>query len=172
MNKTELIGKISDTVGISRREAESALDSTLRAITAAVRSGDPVRITGFGTFKLSERAARVGRNPQTGAPVKIKASKNLRFSPGATLKAELNSRGGVKKAAPAAKKATAAAKTTARKATTAVKTTARKVTATKAPAKKAPAKKVTATRAPAKKAPAKKAPAKKVTARKAPAKKR
>ena len=165
MNRTELIGRVSESSGLSRRDAEAAIEHTLYEITSAVRGGQAVRITGFGTFKLRERAARTGRNPQTGAAVRIKASKAMAFSPGATLKSQLNSRGALPKpnasgaAAPAAKKATAA------------KAPAKKATAAKAPAKKATAAKAPAKKVTAAKAPAKKAPAKKVTAAKAPAKK-
>ena len=141
VNKTELIGKISEVSELSRREAERALDSTLYAISSAVKGGDAVRITGFGTFKLRPRAARTGRNPQTGAAVRIKASNGIGFQAGATLKNQLNSRGAVPRPAAAS-------------------------TASAAPAAKAPAAK-----APAKKAPAKKAPAKKATTKKAGAKK-
>ncbi len=139
MNRTELIGRVSESSGLSRRDAEAAIEHTLYEITSAVRGGQAVRITGFGTFKLRERAARTGRNPQTGAAVRIKASKAMAFSPGATLKSQLNSRGALPKpnasgaAAPAAKKATAA-KAPAKKAT--AKAPAKKVTAAKAPAKK------------------------------------
>jgi DNA-binding protein HU-beta len=182
VNKTELIGKISEVSELSRREAEKALDSTLYAISSAVKGGDAVRITGFGTFRLRPRAARTGRNPQTGAAVKIKASNGIGFAPGATLKAQLNTRGAIPKpagAAPAPAKKAPAAKAPAKKAA-AAKAPAKKAAAAKAPAKKAPAKKAPAKRAPAKaavkravvaKAPAKKAPAKKATAKKAPAKK-
>ncbi len=161
MNRTELIGRVSESSGLSRREAEAAIEHTLYEITSAVRGGQAVRITGFGTFKLRERAARTGRNPQTGAAVRIKASKGMAFSPGATLKSQLNSRGALPKpnaagaSAPAAKKAAAA------------KAPAKKVAAAKAPAKKAPMKRVAAAKAPVKKAPATKAPAKKATARSA-----
>jgi DNA-binding protein HU-beta len=149
VNKTELIGKISEVSALSRREAEMALDSTLYAISSAVKSGDAVRITGFGTFKLRPRAARTGRNPQTGAAVRIKASNGIAFAAGATLKDQLNTRGAIPKPGGA----TAAP-------------------AKAAPAAKAPAKKAPAAKAPAKKAPAaKKVPAKKAAAKKAPAKK-
>lgn len=176
MNKTELIGKISEVSELSRREAEKALDSTLYAISSAVKGGDAVRITGFGTFRLRPRAARTGRNPQTGAAVKIKASNGIGFAPGATLKAQLNTRGAIPKPAGAA---SAPAKAPAAKAP-AKKAAAKKAPAAKAPAKRAPAKKAPAKRAPAKKAPAKaavkkavvtKAPAKKAPAKRAPAKK-
>ena len=102
MNKTELIGKISEVSELSRREAEKALDSTLYAISSAVKGGDAVRITGFGTFKLRPRAARTGRNPQTGAAVRIKASNGIAFAAGATLKSQLNTRGAIPKPAVAA----------------------------------------------------------------------
>ncbi|MGO8874374.1 MAG: HU family DNA-binding protein [Acidimicrobiales bacterium] len=181
VNKTELIGKISEVSELSRREAEKALDSTLYAISSAVKGGDAVRITGFGTFKLRPRAARTGRNPQTGAAVRIKASNGIAFAAGATLKSQLNSRGAIPKpaaAAPApAKAAPAAAKKAPAAKAPAAKAPAKKAPAAKAPAKKAPAKKAPvakkapAAKAPAKKAPAKKAPAKKAPAKKAPAKK-
>jgi DNA-binding protein HU-beta len=165
VNKTELIGKISEVSELSRREAEKALDSMLYAISSAVKGGDAVRITGFGTFRLRPRAARTGRNPQTGAAVKIKASNGIGFAPGATLKAQLNARGAIPKPAGApapAKKAPAA------------KAVAKKAPAAKAPAAKAPAKKATAKVA-AKKAVVAKAPAKKAAAqapaKRAPAKK-
>jgi DNA-binding protein HU-beta len=164
VNKTELIGKISEVSELSRREAEKALDSMLYAISSAVKGGDAVRITGFGTFRLRPRAARTGRNPQTGAAVKIKASNGIGFAPGATLKAQLNARGAIPKPAGApapAKKAPA-------------KAVAKKAPAAKAPAAKAPAKKATAKVA-AKKAVVAKAPAKKAAAqapaKRAPAKK-
>jgi DNA-binding protein HU-beta len=166
VNKTELIGKISEVSELSRREAEKALDSMLYAISSAVKGGDAVRITGFGTFRRP-RAARTGRNPQTGAAVKIKASNGIGFAAGATLKSQLNARGAIPKpggAAAPAKKA-AAAKAPAAKAP------AKKAAAAKAPAAKAPAKKAVVAKAPAKKAAAAKAPAKKAVVAKAPAKK-
>jgi DNA-binding protein HU-beta len=176
VNRTELISKVSEQSGLSRKEAETALDWIQYAVTSAVKSGDAVRITGFGTFRLRERAARTGRNPQTGAAVKIKASKGIAFAAGATLKAELNSRGAVPKpgsgtaaAAPARK--APAAKAPAKRAAPAKKAApAKRVAAVKAPAKRVVAAKAPAKKAVAKKAPAKKAPAKKAVAKKAPAK--
>ena len=175
MNRTELIGKISEVAEMSRQEAEKALNSTLYAISHAVKGGDAVRITGFGTFRHRDRPARTGRNPQTGAAVKIKASKGIAFAPGATLKTQLNARGPIPKpggaAAPAAK-------------APAAKAPARKAVAAKAPVKKAPVKKAVVKKAPVKKATkavktaakkvtkvVKKAPAKKAVTKKAPAKK-
>jgi DNA-binding protein HU-beta len=159
VNRTELINKVSELSGLKRQDAESALDWTQYAIASAVKGGDAVRITGFGTFRLRERAARTGRNPQTGAAVKIKASKAIAFSAGATLKTDLNARGAVPKpgaaaAAPVKKAAPAAKAPAAKKAAPAAKAPAAK--------KAAPAAKKAA---PAAKAPAKKAPAKKAAKR-------
>ncbi|MHB8245957.1 MAG: HU family DNA-binding protein [Acidimicrobiales bacterium] len=178
---------MSEASGLSRRDAETAIEHAIYEITSAVRAGDPVRITGFGTFRLRERAARTGRNPQTGAAVRIKASKGIAFAAGATLKSQLNSRGAPPKpstraaSAPAARPAasstgrkTAAAKApaaAAKKTAAATKPAAKKVpakkvvAATKPAAKKVPAKKVVAATKPA----AKKVPAKKVVAKKATA---
>jgi DNA-binding protein HU-beta len=142
VNRTELIEAISADTGLTRQQSEAALDAVVYEITAGVRSGTPVRITGFGTFKLRERQARKGRNPQTGAAVKIKASKGIGFTPGVTLKADLNSR-----SAPARPKSAVAP---------AAKSAAKK-TVVKAPAKKATPAKATAAKTTAKKAPAKRA---------------
>lgn len=158
MNKTELIERVSNDQGLPKREVEKALDGTLDTITAAVRANDPVRITGFGTFKLRERKARPGRNPQTGAAVRIKASRGIAFSAGATLKANLNSKAAPKKAAAKAPaKATKSAvssasstRTTARKATKAPAKAVRKAVSTR-PALGRAAKKTTATKAAARK---------------------
>jgi nucleoid DNA-binding protein len=172
VNKTELLDAISVRAGLTRAQSEAALDAVVYEVTAGVRSGDAVRITGFGTFKLRERKARSGRNPQTGAAVKIKASKGIGFTAGTKLKTDLNSSGAL--AAPAKKavaKKAVAKKTVAKKAV-AKKTVAKKAVAKKAVAKKAVAKKVVAKKAaPAKKAVAKKAVAKKAVAKKAVAKK-
>ena len=77
---TELIDAISQDTGLTRRQSEAALDALVYEVTKGVWSGTPVRITGFGTFKLRERAARRGRNPQTGAAVRIKASRGIGFT--------------------------------------------------------------------------------------------
>jgi DNA-binding protein HU-beta len=172
VNKTELIGKISQVSNLSRREAEAALDSTLYAISSAVKGGDAVRITGFGTFRLAPRAARTGRNPQTGAAVRIKASNGIRFAAGATLKNQLNSRAPIPRPSGAESTAKAApAKKAAAKKSSARKTAVKKSAAKKAPAKRAPAKRVAVKKATTKKAPARKTAAKKSSARKTAAKK-
>lgn len=161
MNRTELIDAISTDTGLTRQQSEAALDALVFEVTSGVRSGTPVRITGFGTFKLRERQARRGRNPQTGAAVRIKASKGIGFTAGVKLKSDLNARAALARPRPvgaaAASRTTTVAKAAAAK-TVAKKTAAKKVTPAKkaAPAKKAVvAKKAT----PAKKTVAKKAPA-------------
>ena len=87
MNKAELIDAISSGAGIGKSDAGSALDATLDAISCALKSGDKVAIAGFGTFSVSDRAARVGRNPRTGEPIQIAASRLPKFKAGAKLKA-------------------------------------------------------------------------------------
>lgn len=147
MNRTELIDAVSGDTGLTRQQSEAAIDAIVYEITSGVRSGNPVRITGFGTFKLRERQARRGRNPQTGAPVRIKASKGIGFTPGVKLKADLNSRAAVAKPKSLAAPAAAPAKRSV------TRTAAARTTRVNA-AKKAPAKAAT-TRSTAKKAPAK-----------------
>ncbi len=115
MNKGELVETMAERAGLDKRQAESALNAFVNVVMAAAKGGDKVTILGFGTFNPTSRGARTGRNPQTGAPVKIAASKGVRFAPGAAFKAALNTKGGTKKAAPG-KKAAAAKKATVKKA--------------------------------------------------------
>jgi len=145
MNRTELIEAVSGHTGLTAKESEAALAAIVYEITAGVRSGNPVRITGFGAFKLRQRAARKGRNPQTGAPVKVKASKGIGFTPGVRLRADLNSRSAPAKPAALAAPAKKAVGTAAALTATAAK---------KAPAKAVAVKKTTVAKkaAPAKKA--------------------
>ncbi|HEY2725865.1 MAG TPA: HU family DNA-binding protein [Parafilimonas sp.] len=89
MNKAELVSKISDDSGISRSQANAALNSFIEAVTKTLRSGSKVTLVGFGTFSVSKRNARTGRNPQTGAAIKIKAKKVARFKAGKELAAKL-----------------------------------------------------------------------------------
>jgi len=77
VNRTEMIDAVASGADLTKREAEAALDSVVYQIATAVKAGEPVRLVGFGTFELRERRARDGRNPQTGAKVKIKASKSI-----------------------------------------------------------------------------------------------
>ena len=87
MNKTELVEKIAEDAGLQRRAAEEALRAALNAITDAVAAGEKVSLAGFGTFERRERAAREGRNPQTGEKLKIAKAKVPAFKAGATFKA-------------------------------------------------------------------------------------
>lgn len=90
MNKTELIDAMADHADISKAAAGRALDGMIEAITGALKSGDQVSVVGFGSFSVRERAARTGRNPQTGAAIEIKASKNPAFKAGKALKDAVN----------------------------------------------------------------------------------
>ncbi|MBP7546445.1 MAG: HU family DNA-binding protein [Corallincola sp.] len=90
MNKTDLIDKIAAGADISKAKAKDALEAMLDAVTASLKDGDAVQLVGFGTFKVSERAARTGRNPQTGAEIQIAASKVPSFSAGKALKDAIN----------------------------------------------------------------------------------
>ena len=89
MNKAELISKLSDDSGISRSQANAALNSFIEAVTKTLKAGNKVTLVGFGTFSVSKRNARTGRNPQTGAAIKIKAKKVARFKAGKELAAKL-----------------------------------------------------------------------------------
>ena len=89
MNKAELVSKISDDSGISRSQANAALNSFIEAVTKTLKAGNKVTLVGFGTFSVSKRNARTGRNPQTGAAIKIKAKKVARFKAGKELAAKL-----------------------------------------------------------------------------------
>lgn len=90
MNKTELIDRIAEAADISKASASRALDAALEAITESLKEADPVSLVGFGTFVVRERAARTGRNPQTGEPINIAAAKIPAFKPGKALKDALN----------------------------------------------------------------------------------
>jgi DNA-binding protein HU-beta len=86
MTKAELIDKMAKESKLKKAEAERALNSFLANVTKALKKGDKITLTGFGTFSVSKRKARKGRNPQTGEEIKIKASKVVKFKPGKTLK--------------------------------------------------------------------------------------
>ena len=90
MNKTELIEHIAAKSDISKAAATRALASIIEAVKKTLKKGDTVTLVGFGTFSVSKRAARGGRNPRTGAALKIKAAKVPRFKPGKGLKDALN----------------------------------------------------------------------------------
>ncbi len=89
MNKAELIAKVSDDAGITKTEANAALDSFVEAVTKTLKAGGKVTLVGFGTFSVSKRAARNGRNPQTGEVIKIKARKVAKFKAGKELAAKM-----------------------------------------------------------------------------------
>ncbi|TKK71676.1 HU family DNA-binding protein [Ilyomonas limi] len=89
MNKAELVAKIAEDAGISKTQANDALDSFVDAVTKTLKSGDKVTLVGFGTFSVSKRQARTGRNPQTGESIKIKAKKVARFKAGKELSAKI-----------------------------------------------------------------------------------
>lgn len=90
MNKSELIEAVAAGANISKAAAGRSVDATTAAITKALKKGDSVTLIGFGTFKVSKRAARTGRNPQTGKEIKIAARKAPGFSAGKALKAAVN----------------------------------------------------------------------------------
>ena len=89
MNKAELISHIAEEAGITKTQANTALDSFVDAVTKTLKKGDKVTLVGFGTFSVSKRAARNGRNPQTGEVIKIKARKVARFKAGKELSGKL-----------------------------------------------------------------------------------
>jgi DNA-binding protein HU-beta len=89
MNKAELISKIADDAGITKAQANEAVDSFVEAVTKTLKGGGKVTLVGFGTFSVTKRAARNGRNPQTGEVIKIKAKKVARFKAGKELTAKL-----------------------------------------------------------------------------------
>ena len=92
MNKAELVERIANDADISKATADRVLSATIEQIIKAVTKGDDVQLIGFGTFKSGKRAARVGRNPATGAEIKIPAAKTAKFSAGKAFKDAVNKR--------------------------------------------------------------------------------
>ncbi len=92
MNKAELVAAIADEAELTKAKAEEALNAALEAIKKAVTKADSVQLIGFGTFSSGKRAARMGRNPATGAEIKIAASKTVKFSAGKAFKDSVNKR--------------------------------------------------------------------------------
>lgn len=90
MNKADLVEKIAASTGISKTNAAAAIDVIVDAVTVALKKGDRVTLVGFGTFSVSHRKARNGRNPQTGSVLKIAARKVAKFTPGVELKKHVN----------------------------------------------------------------------------------
>ena len=90
MNKTELVAAIAEKAELSKKDSEKALTAFVEAVTEELQKGEKVQLVGFGTFEVSKRAAREGRNPQTGEPMPIAASKAPKFKAGKALKDLVN----------------------------------------------------------------------------------
>lgn len=90
MNKMDLVEQIAAAADVSKADAGRALDATVAAITKALKGGDSVTLVGFGTFSVSKREARTGRNPRTGQSIRIKASRTPKFKAGKALRDAVN----------------------------------------------------------------------------------
>ena len=90
MNKTELVAAVAEQAGLSRKDAEAAVKAFTDVVADALKNGDKIQLVGFGTFEVSERAAREGRNPRTGETMTIEASKTPKFKAGKALKDLVN----------------------------------------------------------------------------------
>ena len=90
MNKGDLVEKVAASTGITKTNAAAAIDTLIDAVTLALKKGDRVTLVGFGTFSVSQRKARNGRNPQTGGVIKIAARRVAKFTPGVELKKHVN----------------------------------------------------------------------------------
>ena len=90
MNKQQLVDVVAQNTGMTKKDSVSAVSAILDVITETLASGEDVKITGFGSFEVKTREARTGRNPKTGAPVEIPASKYVSFSAGSVLKEKVN----------------------------------------------------------------------------------
>ena len=90
MNKTELVAAVAEKAGLTKKDAEAAVKAFTDVVSAQLKKGDKVQLVGFGTFEVTKRAAREGRNPQTGAVMKIAASKAPKFKAGKALKDLVN----------------------------------------------------------------------------------
>ena len=90
MNKTELVAAISEKTELTKKDSEKALKALIDVVAEELKKGEKVQLVGFGTFEVSERAARTGKNPQTGAEIKIAACKAPKFKAGKALKDAIN----------------------------------------------------------------------------------
>lgn len=90
MNKGELVVQVAEVTGLSKKDSEAAINAVVETIQKSLKSGEKVAIAGFGTFDVSNRKARTGRNPQTGEEIKIAASKNPKFKAGKSFKEMIN----------------------------------------------------------------------------------
>ena len=144
MNRRELVLALAERTETDRRTADEMLAAFTDLVTETVSTGEPVAISGFCKFARVDRAARMGRNPQTGEPIKIKASRRARITALKAFKDAVISGKPVKKAVKKTAKKTTATRATAARKTAAKKAPARKAAPRKAPAKRAPAKKTAA----------------------------
>ena len=92
MNKTELVAAIAEKAGISKKDAEASVKAFTDVVAEELKNGEKIQLVGFGTFEVSERAAREGRNPQTGDTMKIEACKAPKFKAGKALKDAVNAK--------------------------------------------------------------------------------
>ncbi len=90
MNKNELISSVANETGLTKTDSAKAVDAFVAAVTKALKKGDEVRLVGFGTFSVTKRAATTGRNPRTGAEIKIAARKQAKFKAGKALQEAVN----------------------------------------------------------------------------------
>jgi len=90
VTKADLVNAMAEKAGLSKSDAEKALKAFVDSVTDAMKAGEKVALVGFGTFSVGQRAARVGKNPQTGAQIKIKAAKTPKFKAGKALKDAVN----------------------------------------------------------------------------------
>ena len=86
MNKTELVALVAESAGLTKKDAERIINASIDAITASLSKGDKVQLSGFGTFEIKEREARIGRNPHTKEPIEIPATRVPTFNPSKGLK--------------------------------------------------------------------------------------
>ena len=126
MNKAELIDHVAEATGSGKKEAEGAVEAVLSGIVSTVKKGEDVSVFGFGKFSPKANAARTGRNPQTGAAIKIAASKSVKFAPAQAFKTALNTKAAAKKSAASKKSAPAKKASPAKRAAPAKKTAAKK----------------------------------------------
>jgi DNA-binding protein HU-beta len=89
MTKSQLVQKLADTSGLTKKQAQEVMDGLVTTIVGSVKKGDPVKLPGLGTFRKVQSKARMGRNPQTGEPVKIPARKKVRFSVAKSFKEQV-----------------------------------------------------------------------------------
>ncbi len=125
MNKADLVDHVASSTGTGKKEAEAAVEAVLSGIVDTVKKGEEVSVFGFGKFSPKANAARTGRNPQTGASIKIAASKSVKFAPAQAFKTALNAKKSAAKKA-AGSKTAPAKKSATKKAAPAKTTTAKK----------------------------------------------